>query len=173
MEKATYTKTFRAGFFTTVTQAGEAVRRLLNAGFTRDQLAVIVPDRVADQFTPDVPRAERPGSNAVEAITAGGVVGATLGGIALAATAIATGGVGLIPAASVLLGGGAVAGSFSGLIVADGYGKGVGEYYEQAIQLGKIVVGVEIPEEDGIPRLDEAAQILRECGADFITPKQE
>ena len=160
----------RAGFFGSVAAADAAVRNLLAAGFTKDELAVICPDQFKHQFRTDIPEAEEAGTGAREGIAAGGVIGATLGGLALAAVAIATGGAALLPAATVLVGGGALAGGFSGLIMADGYTKGVGEYYEQAIQLGKIVVGVHIEGEVNSARLDQAAHVLAESGADFLTP---
>jgi hypothetical protein len=162
---------FRVGFFDNPAQAEEAVRRLLAAGFTRDQLGVIVPDKFRSQFTADVRRAERPGGHAAEAIVEGGAVGAALGGVALIATAIATGGVGILPAIPVLVGGGAIAGGFSSLITKDGYWKGVGEYYEEAVHYGRIVVGVEIQTEDNELRLAEAERILKETGA--VLPKPE
>jgi hypothetical protein len=155
-----------------VAQADQAVRNLRAAGFTHDQLVVLCPDKFKDQLSPDIPRAEHPGDNAKQGIVAGGVLGATLGGLALAAVAIGTGGVAWLPAATVLIGGGAIAGGFSGLIMADGYGKGLGEYYEQAIQLGNIVVGVHIEGEDSTARLEDAARILAESGATFLTPAQ-
>jgi hypothetical protein len=160
----------RAGFFSTVADADKAVRRLQAAGFTHSELAVICPDEFKGQFTTEVPEAEGPGTTAVEGIAAGGVLGATLGGLALMAVAIGTGGAALLPAAGVLVGGGAIAGGFSGLIMADGYSRGVGEYYEQAIQLGKIVVGVQIEGGGSEARLEQAARILAESGAEFLTP---
>jgi hypothetical protein len=160
----------RVGFFDTVAKADQAVRNLLAAGFAKDELAIICPDKFKGQCTTDVSQAEGPGSSAVEGIAAGGVLGATLGGLALAVAAIGTGGAALIPAAPVLVGGGAIAGGFSGLIMADGYGKGVGEYYVQADELGKIVVGVKIEGENSEARLEQAARILSESGAEFLTP---
>jgi hypothetical protein len=160
----------RAGFFSTVAAADRAVRNLRAAGFTKDELAVICPEKFKDQFTPGVPKAEEQGSSATEGMAAGGVVGATLGGLALIAAAIGTAGLALVPAAAVLIGGGAIAGTFSGLVLADGYSRGVGEYYEQAIQLGKIVVGVDIEGADSQARLDQASHILAEAGADYLEP---
>jgi hypothetical protein len=166
------TRSFRAGFFGTVAIADQAVRRLLASGFSREQIAVICPDQFKDQFNPDVPAAQGAGTNAVATMAAGSAVGAMLGGIALAATAIATGGIALIPAATVMLGGGAFAGGFGGLLMGDGYDHGIGLYHEQAIQLGKIVVGVELAGEDSDARLDQAARILEEADADFLPPQE-
>ncbi len=165
MAETTYGRAIRAGFFDTVPQADQAVRELLAAGFSRDELALIVPEKFQEEFAPDVPRAHHPGSHPGTDIAEGGAIGAALGGIALAATAIATGGVGLLPAIPVLLGGGALAGGFSGYYLSDGYGKGVGEYYEDAIHLGKIVVGVHLEGDDIERRLTDAEHILNHAGA--------
>ena len=159
----------RAGFFGNVASADAAVRNLLAAGFTKSEIAVICPEQFKDQLPNDIPQATEPGEGTVEGIAAGGALGATIGGLALAAAAVGTGGAALLGAA-VLVGGGALAGSFSGLILADGYGKGVGEYYEQAVKLGKIVVGVEIEGANAPARLPTAARILAEAGAGFLTP---
>src|SRR5262249_47249636 len=141
-------------------------------GFSKDHLAVICPEKFSCEFHPDnVPRAAPPGSKAATAVVEGSAVGATLGGIALIATAIATGGVGVLPAIPVLIGGGAIAGGFSTLISSEGYGEGVGELYEQAIHYGKIVVGVEIEGEDAGTKLSKAGQILLDAGAETLAPQ--
>jgi hypothetical protein len=160
MHQTAIDKPFRVGFFDTVEQADEAVRRLLATGFTQKELAVIVPEQFRDQFRTDVPRAEQPGSHAAAAIVEGGAVGAALGGIALVAAAITTSGLALLPAAGVLIGGGALAGGFTGLILREGYGEEIGQYYEEAIRLGKIVVGVHVEGEDSAARLALAERIL-------------
>ena len=162
-------RTVRAGFFASVAQADAAVRNLSAAGYGHDELAVICPDKFTDHFK-GVAKAEEPGTNATEGLTSGGAVGATLGGLALAAAAIGTGGIALLPAATVLIGGGAIAGGISGLVLADGYSKGVGEYYEQAIRLSKIVVGVHLEGEDNEARLLTASDILEKAGAEKIVP---
>jgi len=152
----------RVGFFDSVAKAEEAVTRLLAAGFAKHQLAVICPPPFADQFKLNVPRAPQPGAHAAEAVVEGGAVGAAIGGIVLVATAIATGGAGLLLAGPVLVGGGALAGGFSNLILVDGYGNDIGEYYEEAVRLGRIVVGVKVEGEDSAAKLAQAEQILEE-----------
>jgi len=142
----------RVGFFSSKVQADKAVQDLLAAGFTKEELAEICPG--------------------AEALAEGSAIGAAIGGIALVATAIATGGAGLLPAVPVLVGGGAIAGGFSNLILSDGYGKGVGEYYVDAIHQGNIVVGVEVEGEDSDARLAQAERILVDDGA-VLPPPQE
>ena len=146
-------------YFDSVAAADDAVRQLLAAGFSRDQLAIIAPEKFKAHFAAEAPLAERPGAHAGKDIAEGAGLGVVIGGITLAAAAIATGGVGLLPAIPVLIGGGALAGGFSSYILSDGYGKGVGEFYEEAVHLGKIAVGIDLkgasPE-----RVAEAERIL-------------
>jgi hypothetical protein len=102
----------------------------------------------------------------------GGAIGAALGGIALAAASLATGGAALLTAIPVLVGGGAIAGGFSSLITREGYGEGVAEYYEEAVHQGKIVVGVEDESADHEARLALAERILVEAGAEMPAPRR-
>jgi hypothetical protein len=161
---------YRVRFFDDVQQADLAIRRLLAADFTKSEIAVICPEHFQDCLLSDVPRAEQPGSHAAGAIMEGGAAGAVLGGIALAATALATGGVSLIPSAAVLIGGGALAGGFSALILREGYGEEIGQYYEEAIRLDKIVVGVEVEGEGSGVRLAEAERILADAAGHALVP---
>ena len=145
----------RAGAFDTVAQADRAIRNLLAAGFSKDQLAVICPAKFKDHFLPAAPQAEAPTADAGGTLAVGGAMGATLGGLALAATVI-TGGVAGVMTAVVLIGGGAFAGGFSNLIVSKGYEQEADDHYKQAIERGQIVVGVEVHGEDHIGQLAEA-----------------
>jgi hypothetical protein len=157
----------RAGAFNTVGEADLAIRRLLAAGFTRDQLAVVCPGKFQEHFVPEVHQSETPSAGTGQTMATGGAIGATLGGLALAATVI-TGGVGAV-AAAALIGGGAIAGAFSSLIVSKGYEEEADDYFKQAIERGQIVVGVEIQGEENIQLL-EAQRILDEAGAQVLEP---
>jgi hypothetical protein len=147
-------------YFDTVEDADRAVRSLLQAGFSKEQLAVICPEKFKKHFAAEASLAERPGSHAAKELAEGAGIGAVIGGITLAAVAVATGGVGLIGAIPVLIGGGALAGGFSNYILADGYGKGVGEFFEEAVHLGKIAVGIDLKDEKDPARIAEAERIL-------------
>jgi hypothetical protein len=160
----------RLGFFSSKEQAGQAVQDLLAAGITKKELAVICPANRKKGVAFSVARAEPPGSYGAEALAEDGAIGAAIGGIVLAATAIATGGAGLLPAVPVLVGGGAIAGGFSSLILSDGYGKGVGEYYLDAIHQGNIVVGVEVESDEADELLAQAERILIDDGAVLPPP---
>lgn len=159
----------RTGAFDTMDQADFAIRRLLAAGFSKDQLAVICPARYQDHFLPDAPQVEVPAADAAGIIAVGGAMGATLGGLALAATVLTGGAAGAV-AAAVFIGGGAFAGGLSNLIVSKGYEQEVDDHYKRAIQRGQIVVGVELKGEDQTDRLAEAQRILDEAGATALGP---
>ena len=159
----------RVGAFDTVAQADRAIRRLLAAGFSKDQLAVICPTKFKDHFRPEVPQTDVPTAEPERAMAMGGAVGATLGGLALAATVI-TGGVAGVMTAVVLIGGGAAAGGFSNLIVSKGYEQEVDDHYKQAIERGQIVVAVEVHGDDGADQLTESQRILDEEGAKQLLP---
>jgi hypothetical protein len=157
-----------AGAFDTVAQADRAIRRLLAAGFSKDQLAVICPAKFKDHFRIEVPQADTPSADTAATLATGGAIGATLGGLALAATVI-TGGLGAV-AAAVFIGGGAIAGGFSNLIVSKGYEQEADDHYKEAIARGQIVVGVEVHGEDGAGRLAEVQRILAEAGGKQLSP---
>jgi hypothetical protein len=152
----------RAGAFDTVPKADQAVRRLLAAGFTQDQLTVVCPAEFKDQCL-CAPGAEPPRVSGGEAMAKGAVAGVALGGLALGA-AVLTGGLS-VPAAALLIGGSAFAGGFSNLIVNKGYEVEAHPYCQQAIQAGRIVVGVDVRGDDSADRLAQAQHILTEAGA--------
>ena len=154
----------RTGAFDTIDQADLAVRRLLTAGFSKDQLAVICPAKYQDHFLPDAPQAEVPAADAAGILAVGGAMGATLGGLALAAMVLTGGAAGAV-AAAVFIGGGAFAGGFSNLIVSKGYEQEADDQNKRAIRRGQIVVGVELQGEDHSGQLAEAQRILDDAGA--------
>jgi hypothetical protein len=152
------------GYFDTIAAADRAIRRLLAAGFSKDQLAVVCPAKFKDHFLPDAPLAEVPAADAPGVIAVGSAMGATLGGLALAATVLTGGAAGAV-AAAVFVGGGVLAGGFGNLIVSKGYEQEADDHYKRAIQRGQIVVGVELQGEDHAGQLAEAQRNLDEAGA--------
>ena len=151
----------RAEVFDTVAKADQAIRGLLAAGFTKDQITVVCPAKFKDQCLCPTPDAKTP-EGAIETIAKGGAAGAALGGLALAA-AVLTGGLS-VPAAALLIGGSALAGGFSNLIVSKGYEVEAHDYIKQAIRAGRIVVGVDVLGDNSAARLAEAQRILDHAG---------
>jgi hypothetical protein len=167
MDQQAVEKPFRVGIFDTVEQADRAVHRLLDAGFSRDQLAIVCSDKHKEKlFQREHLHTEEPASSSYtpEAVPAGAAVGAAIGGIALVATAVATGGVGLLAAGTVLVGGGALAGSFTGAMMTRAREREIDLFYAQAVDLGKILVAVEVHGPDSQARLAQAERILADAG---------
>jgi len=164
---------FCAGFFSEVADADRAIAGLLAAGFTREEIGVVCPENFKGHFPSEIWRAKPASTYAPATIASGGAIGAALGGLALAATTIVSGGAALLPGALVLVGGGAIAGSLSNLIVSDGYHQGLDEYYAQAVDLGKIAVGVQLTGGNMPERLTKAAGILAAAGASPILPEND
>jgi len=166
MTQQTVEKPFRVGVFDTVAQADRAVHRLLDAGFTKDQLAIICSDKHKEHlFEQEHLRTLKSGDSSYtpEAVPAGAAAGAVVGGIMLAASAIATGGISLL-AGTLLVGGGALAGSFSGAMMTRADEPEASLYYAQAVELGKVLVAVEVHGPDSAARLAQAERILAEAG---------
>jgi hypothetical protein len=64
------------------------------------------------------------------------------------------------------VGGGAAAGAFIGAMLSRGVETEATDYFDQAVQDGKVLVSVETPEEHRDERIADAERILREAGAE-------
>ena len=71
----------RVGVYDTVADAEQAVSDLLGAGFTKDEITVICSDPAKERHFKDFEHQDEAGEHTPEAATAGGVIGATLGGL--------------------------------------------------------------------------------------------
>src|SRR5262249_45938350 len=120
----------RVGVFSTVQQAERAVEALFAAGFRREQLSVICSAEHKEKLFGNLAHPAHPPRQTRGAIAVGGAIGATLGGLALAATALVTGDASLLAAGTVLVGGGAFAGSFTGAMMTRGFEKEIADYYD-------------------------------------------
>ena len=159
---------FRVGIFATVRQADKAVKDLFAAGFSSDQISVLCSDEHKEKLFGELAQPVHGSRQTAGAIATGGVVGATLGGLALAATAIATGGASLLAAGSVLIAGGAIAGSFTGAMAERGVEKETAHYLDDAVRVGKILVAVEVEGKGSEARLAEAERIFAANGAEPV-----
>lgn len=154
----------RAGVFSSVAAAGEAVRRLLAAGFSQEQITVVCSDEKKEQFFREFEHQQPAGANTPAAAAVGGTIGASLGGIAAGAVGLATGGLPLIGAAGIGIWAGGVLGGFLGAMATRGIEKSAADYYDQAVSEGKLLVTVE--EHEARPGLAAAEQVFAEAGAE-------
>jgi hypothetical protein len=153
--------------FEGVAAADAAIVRLVNAGFSKDQITVVAPASVKEHFAAF--QAEAPGgSHAPKAAAAGGAVGAVLAGVIAAATVVGTGGAALVIAGPLVaaMAGGAAAGGFIGAMLSRGFEDEAAHFYDQALRRGKILVGVEYEGPDRRERLALAERVLAESGSE-------
>ena len=154
----------RAGVFPTVAAASEAVRRLLAAGFSKEQITVICSDETKEKYFSEFEHQQPAGANTPAAAAVGGAIGASLGGAAAGAVGLALGGVPLIGAAGIGIWAGGVLGGFLGAMATRGIEKEAANYYDQAVAEGKLLVAVE--EHDQLPSLALAEHVLADSGAE-------
>lgn len=158
--------TVRAGVFSSVAAADRAVHQLLEAGFTQNQITVVCSDEAKERHFRQFEHQEAAGANAPAAATAGGAVGAAFGGATALAAGIAAGGLPLaiIGGAGVLTGG--VVGSFVGAMLTRGIEKEAADFYDQAVEQGRLLVTVERPDNEPGPSLERAEELLASAGAE-------
>jgi hypothetical protein len=156
----------RAAVFTTPRDANQAVQRLLSAGFSPTQITVICSDENKERYFREFEHQETAGANTPAAAATGGALGATLGGVAAGAVGAATGGLPLLVAGGIGLMAGAVWGGFLGAMMTRGLEKEAADYYDQAVQAGKILVTVEQQHPDQRPTLLEAENVFAAAGAE-------
>ena len=158
--------TVRAGVFAEVDSARRAVNALLAAGFSPEQITVVCSDENKERHFKRFEHQQPAGKNTPAAAAAGGSIGAAAGGIAAAALGIAVGG----PAFAVLGGAGLITGglvgSFLGAMATRGLEKEAANFYDQAVQSGKLLVVVEDLHGDSAARLTQAERLLSEAGAE-------
>lgn len=153
------------GVFSNVKPAEDAVRRLLDAGFSQEQITVICSDDAKERYFRDFEHQEPAGTFTPQAAITGAAVGALLGGIPVVGAAVATGSVLLWvagPAAASALG---IAGGLVGAMSTRGVEKELANYYQQAVTDGAILVAAEADHPNDRALLPKAAEIFRELGA--------
>lgn len=167
-------KTAVFGIYAARDHAERGVDRLLAAGFTHDDISVLLPDvQGSKDFAHHKDTKAPEGTTA--GVTTGGVIGGTLGLLA-GIGALAIPGVGPLIAAGPIMGalaglgvGGAVGGLIGALV-----GMGIPEYeakrYEGRIKAGGVLLSVHCDTSDEISR---AKDILKQTSAEDISSAGE
>jgi hypothetical protein len=162
------------GIYSSTTEAERAVDRLTAAGFSNQDISVLLPDKEGSKDFAHEKNTKAP-EGAATGVTAGGVVGGTLGLLA-GIGALAIPGVGPFIAAGPIMGahagfgvGGAV-GGLVGVLV----GMGIPEYeakrYEGRIKDGGVLLSVHC---DTSAEIDSAKEVLKASGAEDISSSGE
>jgi hypothetical protein len=162
------------GIYQTTHQAEQAVDRLMAAGFSSDDISVLLPDNRSTKEFAHEKNTKAP-EGAATGVTAGAALGGTLGCLA-GLGALAIPGVGPFIAAGPLvasLAGLGVGGAVGGLIGAL-VGMGIPEYeakrYEGRIKEGGVLLSVHCDTSDEITR---AKDLLKNTGAQDISSTGE
>jgi Heat induced stress protein YflT len=162
------------GIYQTRVQAEQSVDRLLAAGFSNDDISVLLPDNQSSKEFAHKKDTKAP-EGTTTGVTAGGAIGGTLGllaGIGM----LAIPGVGPFIAAGPIMGalaglgvGGAVGGLIGALV-----GMGIPEYeakrYEGRIKEGGVLLSVHCDTSQEITR---AKDLLKQTGAQDISSTGE
>lgn len=162
------------GIYKTVSQAEHAVKRLVQTGFTNDDISVLMPDVASTKDFAHEKNTKAP-EGTTAGVTAGGAIGGTLGLLA-GIGALAIPGVGPLIAAGPIMAalaglgvGGAVGGMIGALV-----GMGIPEFeakrYEGRIKEGGILLSVHCATSEAITR---AKELLKETGAEDISSSGE
>jgi hypothetical protein len=159
--------TLVTGIFQTRSQAEIGVQELLESGYSRDDVSLLMSDTTRGREFAVTESTKAPEGAAVGA-TVGGVIGAIAAGLAAVGT-IAIPGLGLaavgpIVAALAGLGAGAAAGGLSGALIGLGIPEHEAKFYKQEIERGGILVGVYAHDD----RVKETKEILEAAGAERI-----
>lgn len=161
-------RTVRAGVFSSVSSADRAVQGLLAAGFTKEQVTVICSDAGKEQHFREFEHQQPAGANTAEAAATGGTLGAAVGGVAAIAVGIAGGGLPLLIVGGAGLLTGSVLGGFLGAMLTRGIEKEAADYYDQAVEQGKLLVTVEQDDVHTEPSLAQAEEIFSQAGAEPV-----
>jgi hypothetical protein len=161
------------GVYESIPQADRAVWELVHAGIPKERITVICPTcthEKYDGFHQDEPS----GAHATAGAATGGAIGALLGGLAAAIGATASGGMGLFVAGPLLFssGTGAVLGGFVGAMMTRGMEREVADFYDQALEKGKVLLAVEVGHEVTPGHVAIADRIFAETGAETVTLKK-
>jgi hypothetical protein len=162
------------GIYRTVGQAEETVNRLVAAGFSHDDISVLLPDNDSTKEFAHQKDTKAP-EGTTTGVTAGGAIGGTLGLLA-GIGALAIPGVGPFIAAGPIMGtlagigvGGAVGGLIGALV-----GMGIPEYeakrYEGRVKEGGILLSAHC---DTSEEITSAKDILKQAGAEDIASSGE
>ncbi|MGH7202692.1 MAG: hypothetical protein ACREJB_18950 [Planctomycetaceae bacterium] len=161
-QEAMTDKPIRAGVFDTVERADQAIRGLMDAGFTTKQITVICTDRSKERHFKNIEHEEPAGRLTSDALSAGGGAGLAVGGFV--ALGIVTAGGLPIVAAGALIGIG-ITGTLVALFTTRGFEKELADFYDQAVEEGRILIAVEDHEKGNANRLARAERVFADAGA--------
>jgi hypothetical protein len=142
-----------AGVFDSKKEADAAVSKLLDTGFSKEHMSLIVSDNEHHTIfpAPADDEAVRTVEGAAAGALIGGALGALIAGLTLVGIVVVPGSgllaVGPIFAALSGAGAGAIAGGLSGALISAGFAVDEAKHYEEEIRHGKAVIIVHATDE--------------------------
>ena len=159
--------TLVTGLFPTRSSAERATEDLVNYGFSRDDMSLLMSDATRGrEFA--LRMATKAPEGAAAGATLGGVIGAVAAGL-VALGIVVVPGVGLVAAGPVVatlagLGAGAAAGGVTGALIGLGIPEHEARFYNEHIEKGSILLGVYTHDD----RANQARKILDAAGAEKL-----
>jgi len=144
----------------------QAIRQLIAAGFSKDQITVICSDEGKEKYFTEFEHQEPAGANTQEAIATGSSIGAALGALSTGAVGFAIGGLPLIVIGGIGLMAGGMFGAFVGAMMTRGIEKEAANFYDQEVARGNLLVAVEVDDPTARPSLADAERVLAAAGAE-------
>jgi hypothetical protein len=165
VNKDAQNRPLEVGVFDTVDEARQAVRGLLDAGFSQEQITVVCSDETKERYFSEFEHQHPAGTFTPAATITGGTIGALIGGLTVVASAVATGSLALWAAGPISAWAGGVAGGLVGAMMTRGVEKELANFYQQAVVSGQILVAAEDHGADSSQMLAKAEQVLLDSGA--------
>jgi len=149
-----------AGVFDSKTEANEAVAKLLDTGFNKEDISLIVSDNTHHVIFPSPTDDES--AHTVKGGVTGALFGGALGALIASLTLV---GIIVVPGSGLLVAGplfaaltgagaGAIAGGLSGALISAGFAVDEAKKYEEEIRHGKAVIVINTTDE-----MAEAAKV--------------
>lgn len=156
-----------AGIFDSQFSADQAVATLMEEGFARDDISLIMSDKTRDTlFSSTDDEASRVAKGGVLGAALGGVIGALVAGLTTVGALIVPGGslLAVGPVVAVLTGAGlgGTVGGLSGALIEAGFAADEANMYEDELKRGKAIVIVHVADDKKAPVAEFA---LKHSGA--------
>ena len=142
-----------AGIFDSKIEADAAVSKLLDTGFNKEDMSLIVSDHVRHIIfaSPTDDESARTAKGGTAGALFGGALGALIAGLTLVGVIVVPGSgllvAGPLAAIFVGIGAGAAAGGLSGALISAGFAVDEAKRYEEEIRHGKAVIVVHTTDE--------------------------
>lgn len=156
----------RVGVFSSLGPADRSVSRLLQAGFTPEQVTVVCAGEVKENYFRKLKESKQ--KQAGGEAGSGAAIGATVGGLSAVALGVATGAVPLVVAGIAGAAGGSAMGGFVGVMTSKEVENDFLNSCHEQVLAGKILVAVQeqSENEEVQARLAQAVRIFNEEGSE-------